>query len=73
LGAEDSGPARAAEAEGQHPAAASSRRGILAIVSGSLVFGQDPDERTLLGITIVCAAGLYTFHRERLRRRAALT
>ena len=42
---------------------------LFAILSGILVFGQFPDAPTLLGITIVCSAGLYTFHREQVRRR----
>ncbi len=44
---------------------------LFAIVSGIFVFGQFPDALTLLGILIVCAAGLYTFHRERVRRAEA--
>ncbi len=47
---------------------------IFAIISGIAVFGHFPDPVTLLGITIVCAAGLYTFYREQtLRRLAAAT
>jgi drug/metabolite transporter (DMT)-like permease len=45
---------------------------IFAIISGIFVFGQFPDALTLLGIAIVCGAGLYTFHRERVRRAEAL-
>jgi len=41
---------------------------LFAILSGIFVFGQFPDGLTLLGILIVCSAGLYTFHRERVRR-----
>ncbi len=44
---------------------------IFAIISGMTVFGQFPDPLTLLGIAIVCAAGLYTFHREQTLRRLA--
>ena len=45
---------------------------IFAIISGMTVFGHFPDPVTLLGILIVCAAGLYTFHREQtLKRQAA--
>lgn len=44
---------------------------IFAILSGIVVFGQIPDAQTLLGILIVCSAGLYTFYREQqIRRRA---
>lgn len=46
---------------------------LFAIVSGIMVFGQFPDALTLLGIAIVCSAGLYTFHRERVRRAEART
>jgi drug/metabolite transporter (DMT)-like permease len=38
------------------------------VLSGIIVFGEWPDAATLLGIAIVLGAGLYTFHRERLRR-----
>lgn len=42
------------------------------ILSGLLVFGYLPDAMTMLGIAIVCGAGLYTFGREqKLRREAA--
>lgn len=44
---------------------------LFAILSGIFVFGQFPDGLTLLGILIVCSAGLYTFHRERVRRAEA--
>ena len=45
---------------------------IFAIISGIAVFGQFPDATTLLGILIVCGAGLYTVMREhKLRRLAA--
>jgi len=44
---------------------------VFAIISGVTVFGHLPDALTLLGMTIVVAAGLYTFYREQaLRRRA---
>lgn len=36
-----------------------------------LVWREIPDRWTLLGIAIVCSAGLYTFHREQVRRREA--
>jgi drug/metabolite transporter (DMT)-like permease len=44
---------------------------LFAIFSGIMVFGQFPDLLTLTGIVIVCAAGLYTFHREQQLRRLA--
>lgn len=51
---------------------------LYALVIGWLVFGERPDGLTIAGIAIVLAAGLYTFHRERVRRadiaaRAALS
>jgi drug/metabolite transporter (DMT)-like permease len=36
---------------------------------GFTLFGDVPDRWTLLGAAIVVATGLYTFHRERVRRR----
>ena len=44
---------------------------IWATLSGWLVFGNLPDEWTLVGAVIIIASGLYTAHRERLRGRAA--
>lgn len=44
---------------------------LFAIASGVLVFGQFPDSLTLVGTTIVVAAGLYTFYREQTLRRLA--
>lgn len=44
---------------------------VFAIVSGYVVWGEIPDRLTLLGIAVVTSAGLYTFHRERVRRQAA--
>lgn len=38
---------------------------------GVLVFDQFPDPWTWLGIAIVIASGVYTWHRERVRARAA--
>lgn len=37
----------------------------------ALIWGEFPDKLTLLGIAIVSGAGLYTFHREQVRRREA--
>jgi drug/metabolite transporter (DMT)-like permease len=36
-----------------------------------LIWGELPDRMTMLGITIVMGAGLYTFHREQVRKREA--
>lgn len=44
---------------------------LFAILSGVVVFGDLPDMATIAGIVIVCTAGLYTFHRERVRRAQA--
>ena len=44
---------------------------LFAILAGYLVWSEVPDGQTLAGILIVIAAGLYTFHRERVRRGAA--
>jgi drug/metabolite transporter (DMT)-like permease len=40
-----------------------------AIVMGYLVYGEFPDNFTLVGATVIVAAGLYIAHREGLRRR----
>ncbi|WP_227421632.1 DMT family transporter [Pacificispira spongiicola] len=42
---------------------------IWAILLGFLVFGQFPDNWTLLGSAVVIAMGLYSFYRERVRHR----
>lgn len=41
-------------------------------VLGFLVFGNLPDEWTMAGAGIIIASGLYTAHRERVRRRSPL-
>jgi drug/metabolite transporter (DMT)-like permease len=41
---------------------------VWATILGFLVFGEVPDIWTLLGAAIIIASGLYTAHRERLRR-----
>ena len=46
---------------------------LFALGSSYLVWGHMPDTLALIGIVIVCAAGLYTVHRERLRRSTLLT
>jgi drug/metabolite transporter (DMT)-like permease len=38
-----------------------------ALAAGIVVWGEWPDAVALAGIVIVTAAGVYTFHRERLR------
>ena len=43
---------------------------LFALASGYLVWGQTPDGLALIGIVILCGAGLYTVHRERLRTRS---
>jgi drug/metabolite transporter (DMT)-like permease len=42
-----------------------------ALLLSVLIWGEFPDRTTLLGIAIVSGAGLYTFHREQVRRRQA--
>ena len=42
---------------------------IWAILLGFLVFGQFPDNWTLLGSAVVIAMGMYSFYRERVRHR----
>jgi drug/metabolite transporter (DMT)-like permease len=42
---------------------------LFALVSGYFVWRELPDALTATGIAIVTTAGLYTFHRERVRRR----
>ncbi len=46
---------------------------LFALASSALIWGETPDQWAMFGIVIVCSAGLYTFHRERLRTRAAQT
>lgn len=43
---------------------------LFALLSGWLVWHQLPDRIQLIGILMLTAAGLYTFHRERLMMRA---
>lgn len=42
---------------------------VFAIILGITVFGERPDWSTYLGVGIVIGAGLYTLHRERVRKR----
>ena len=44
---------------------------IFALIIGILIFGERPDLMTLAGATLVIGSGLYTFARERVRRRNA--
>jgi drug/metabolite transporter (DMT)-like permease len=43
----------------------------LAIVLGVVIFGEFPDLLASLGIALIVASGIYTMHRERVRRRDA--
>lgn len=43
---------------------------IWSFLAAIFLFGQTPDVLTFVGAAIVVASGAYTFHRERLRRRA---
>lgn len=43
---------------------------VFAIASGWLVWGELPDSIQMFGIVILTAAGIYTFHRERVVARA---
>lgn len=43
---------------------------VFALIIGALVFGERPDWVTLAGATLVIGSGLYTFARERFRKRA---
>jgi len=44
---------------------------IWAIMLGALVFGEYPGWLSLVGMAIIVASGVYTLHRERVRRREA--
>ncbi|MCA0424430.1 MAG: DMT family transporter [Proteobacteria bacterium] len=44
---------------------------IWAIIIGFLVFGDLPDAVALLGMAIIVASGVYTLHRERVRKKEA--
>lgn len=44
---------------------------LFALMWGYVIFGEVPDRLTWIGIGIVVAAGVYTFHRESVRRREA--
>jgi drug/metabolite transporter (DMT)-like permease len=41
---------------------------VWAILFGFILFDALPDSATLLGTAIVVGMGIYTFHRERVRR-----
>ncbi|HEX8167364.1 MAG TPA: DMT family transporter [Beijerinckiaceae bacterium] len=42
-----------------------------AILLGMVVFGELPDPTAFLGIALIAGSGVYTIHRERVRRRQA--
>lgn len=44
---------------------------VWAIIMGVLLFGDWPDLMTLIGTGVVVATGMYSFHRENIRRHAA--
>jgi drug/metabolite transporter (DMT)-like permease len=44
---------------------------VFAMLIGILVFGERPDAMTLLGAALIVGSGLYTFARERARKRAS--
>lgn len=44
---------------------------LFALMWGYVIFSEVPDRMTWIGITIVVAAGVYTFHRESVRKREA--
>ena len=46
---------------------------IWAILFGFLLFGNLPDQMTILGTFIVIGMGVYAFHRERVRQKASAT
>ena len=48
---------------------------VMAVILGLTVFGHFPNALTWVGIAVICGAGLYVIHRERLaasRRAAAI-
>lgn len=46
---------------------------LYALIAGYAVWGERPDGLSLAGTAMVCFAGIYTFHRERVRRRLIAT
>ncbi|MBL8562267.1 MAG: DMT family transporter [Gemmobacter sp.] len=46
---------------------------VAALIIGMTIFGERPDLLTLLGAALIIGSGLYTFARERLRKRALST
>jgi len=44
---------------------------LIATISGAVVFGEFPDLWTIAGAVLLVGSGLYTFHREEVRRRQA--
>ena len=45
---------------------------VMAVILGLTVFGDFPDTLTWTGIAVICGAGLYVIHRERLAARRRL-
>lgn len=43
---------------------------VFALIIGAVVFAERPDAITLIGATLIIGSGLYTFARERFRKRA---
>lgn len=43
---------------------------VWAVVLGIIVFGDWPSPLALIGIVLICGSGLYTLHRERVRRKS---
>ncbi|MBV8448022.1 MAG: hypothetical protein JO124_08570, partial [Hyphomicrobiales bacterium] len=44
---------------------------LMALLLGYLVFANLPDTVSIIGILLIMASGVYTMHRERVRRREA--
>ena len=44
---------------------------LFALMWGYIIFDEIPDQMTWIGIAIVVTAGVYTFHRENVRKRQA--
>lgn len=44
---------------------------VFAIIAGLVVWGEWPDQWSLIGAALIVASGLYTLHRQRVRAKAA--
>ena len=44
---------------------------LMALLLGYMIFGDLPDVISIAGIVLIMASGIYTMHRERVRRRLA--